>query len=57
MYASVALGTLWIWLATVALLRLGKRGLWMLVGARLVIFWPMMFALLYWTCKHGFDCM
>ena len=28
-----------------------------LAGAPLVMWWPVVFALLQWTCMHGFDCM
>jgi len=57
MYVSAALGALWTGLVTVALLKLGRRGLWTLAGAPLVMWWPIAFAVLQWTCMHGFDCM
>lgn len=55
---SLALGALWTLLAIIALLRLGKRGLWMLAGAPLVFWWPMALILfiLGGACQTGSDC-
>jgi hypothetical protein len=56
---SLALGALWALLAIVALLRLGKRGLWMLAGSPLVFWWPLalIWLLLSGACETGSDCI
>jgi hypothetical protein len=56
---SLALGALWALLAIIALLRLGKRGLWMLAGAPLVFWWPMalILFLLSGACETASDCI
>jgi hypothetical protein len=53
---NVALAAVWTGFVAVALLRYGKRGLWILVGAPLVMWWPLALALLQWACMHGAGC-
>jgi hypothetical protein len=57
LYVNAAISVLWAGLVIVALRRYRKRGLWVLIGVPLVVWWPVMSGLLYWTCMHGFDCM
>ena len=42
----------WLIVLTVSLLRHGRRGLWILIGAPLVAYWPTMFVMLWWVCTH-----
>ena len=53
---NVALILFWAELVIVAFLKFGKRGLWMLIGAPLVMWYPLGLALLYWACEHGANC-
>ena len=47
----------WLALLILSLRRHGMAGLWILVGAPLVLFWPVVFCLLWYSCRHGGDCM
>lgn len=55
-WVSTALCAIWLTLLTVSVARHGKQGLWLLVGAPLVMFWPLMFGLFVWGCHHGDEC-
>jgi hypothetical protein len=55
-FASVAVSALWALLLLWSVSRHGKRGLWLLVGAPFVLWWPCVYALLLWTCHHGYEC-
>src|SRR5258708_3648107 len=53
---STALCVIWLVLVSVSIARYGKRALWLLIGAPLVMWWPVLYALLWWTCRHGYEC-
>jgi hypothetical protein len=54
---SAALALPWAILFVLSVHRYGRKGLWILVGAPMILFWPVMFGLLVWSCEHGADCM
>ena len=56
-FVSAALAVPWYALLIVSIRRYGKGGLWVLLGAPLVLFWPTLFILLWYACEHGADCM
>jgi hypothetical protein len=56
-YFSAALVIPWLLLFIVSVQRLGRRGLWGLVGAPLLLCWPVAFVLLWWSCRHGYECL
>ena len=47
------------WLAMTALFvgQYGKRGLWLLVGAPVALFWPFWIVALFWGCSSGRGCL
>jgi len=56
-YFSAALIVPWSILLVSSTRSLGRRGLCGLIGAPLVVFWPFAFVLLWWSCRHGYECM
>jgi hypothetical protein len=55
-YFSAALVIQWVLLFLLSVQRLGRRGLWGLIGAPLLFCWPATFILLSWSCRHGYEC-
>jgi hypothetical protein len=51
------LALLWIIVLLSGLVVHGKRGLWLLIGAPLALFWPAMLGNLYLMCHLTMDCM
>jgi hypothetical protein len=43
----------WLGLVTFAVSRYRWRGLWLLVGAPLVFWWPFQYFMVVWGCGHG----
>jgi hypothetical protein len=54
--ASIGVAVAWALLVIWSIARHGKRAFWLLVGAPLVLWWPCMYALLVWSCHHGYEC-
>jgi hypothetical protein len=54
---SDALAVLWILSVGVTIAKYGRRGIWALIGAPLVLLWPVVYTLLIWACKHGYECL
>lgn len=52
---SEALCVLWTVIVVAATVKCGKRGLLTLVGAPLVIWWPVGLRLLVWLCNRGYN--
>jgi hypothetical protein len=50
-WASAALGAIWVFLFLWALLRFKRRGLWLLVGAPFAFCQPCVWGLIYWQCQ------
>ena len=44
---------LWLVLLVVALIGYGRRGLWLLIGAPIVLFWPIWFTVYSLACTVG----
>jgi hypothetical protein len=55
-FATLALSILWLILATYAIARFRKRGLWTLIGALPAMFCSLYFAV-EWTTCGGLDCI
>jgi hypothetical protein len=54
---SAALSALWFALVVISVAKYGKRGVWLLIGAPLVLLWPLVFVLFSWACRHGYECV
>lgn len=42
----------WFAVLVICLVRYHKRGLWFLVGAPLVLYWPFVLFMIGWACAH-----
>ena len=49
---SLAIGMIWAVFLVRALIRHGKKGLWLFVGLPLVLYWPFVLFMLGWSCGH-----
>ena len=49
---SYCLAIIWLVLQVVAVVRYRWRGLWLLIGLPIVLFWPIVFELLENACRH-----
>lgn len=49
---SYSLGVIWLVLLVVAFFRHRWRGIWLLIGLPIVLFWPLAFKLLEYACRH-----
>lgn len=54
--ASAVLALPWYVILVVSVRKHGRRGLWVLLGAPLVLAWPLWFGLFWYACSHGADC-
>jgi hypothetical protein len=55
--ASVCLALFWLILVVVGLLKFKKRGLWLLIGAPIALFFPFSLVMMLWACAHNrFAC-
>jgi hypothetical protein len=55
--ASFCFAILWLILLVVALVKFKKRGLWVLLGAPFVLFFPFAVLSMLWACGHNrFAC-
>jgi hypothetical protein len=54
---SAALAMAWGAISIVSVRKYGREGLWVLLGAPLALFWPVVFCLMWYACEHGADCM
>jgi len=52
-FVSVA----WSSLVTVALFKIGRRALWLLLGAPLSFLWPLLWTWVYCACHFAHDCI
>ena len=52
---SEALCGLWLAIVLVAIIKHRRRGLLTLIGAPLVMYWPVGLRLLVWLCNHGYN--
>jgi hypothetical protein len=43
----------WLALEVVALVLYGRRGFWLLAFGPIVFWWPILFALMDYTCRHN----
>jgi hypothetical protein len=48
---------IWMLLVLYGLLRIGRRGLWLLAGAPLSLLWPVVMLWLYLACAVVKDCI
>jgi len=54
---SVCLALFWLILVVVGLLRFKKRGLWLLIGVPIALFFPFSLVRIFWVCAHNpFAC-
>jgi hypothetical protein len=53
--ASEALCVLWALIVVLATVKCGRRGLLTLIGAPLVLWWPVGLRLLVWLCNRGYN--
>lgn len=49
---SYSFAMIWFVLQAVAVVRHRWRGLWLLIGLPIVLFWPIVFKLLEYACRH-----
>lgn len=49
---SYSFAVVWCGLQTAALVLRGRRGLWLLLGLPIVLYWPIGFKLLEYACRH-----
>jgi general stress protein CsbA len=55
--ASVCLVLFWLILVVVGLVKFKKRGLWLLIGAPIALFFPFALVTMFWACAHNrFAC-
>jgi hypothetical protein len=57
MLANFFFLVLWFALLLYSLKTIGRRGLWLLVGLPLCLFWPLSAFLVWAICRLGIDCM
>ncbi len=50
---SIALAVCWLLVFAVGLFKFRKRGLWLLTGLPLVLWWPYVFFMIVWACSHN----
>jgi hypothetical protein len=54
---SVCLALLWVILLVVGLIKFKRRGLWLLVGAPIALYFPFAVMAMLWACAHNrFAC-
>jgi len=51
--ASAFLALLWGVVVLVAVIRFRKRGLWLLLGTPLALYWPFALFMIVWGCAHN----
>lgn len=50
---SYSCATIWFVLQILAVVRHRLRGLWLMIGLPIVLFWPIAFKLLEYACRHN----
>ena len=50
---SKVLDLCWLLVFVVGLFKFRRRGLWLLAGLPLVLWWPYVFFMIVWTCRHN----
>ena len=54
---AMCLTLVWAVLVCVSIVRYRWRGLWLLIGAPLALYYPYVFAVISWSCSHGHGCL
>lgn len=50
---SYFLALIWVAIQVVAVVRHKRRGLWLLIGLPIVLWWPIVFRMMEYACRHN----
>jgi hypothetical protein len=56
-WVSAALAFVWLGTVVLSISKFGKHGALALLGAPFAFFWPAMYVVLSWSCRHGYECL